>query len=62
MGNAHTLIMTILRRLRRHARAMWVRVAMMGLLAFVTVALSQMIEPFVPESLAQSVGEVLQTD
>lgn len=54
--------MTILRRLRRHARAMWVRVAMMGLLAFVTVALSQMIEPFVPESLAQSVGEVLQTD
>ena len=48
--------MTVLRRLRRLALKMWARVVLMGLLAIVAVGLGQVIEPLVPEKIAQSVA------
>lgn len=45
---------TLLRMARDYARKLWVRVVGMGLLAFLAVGLTQLIEPLVPESLASS--------
>ncbi|MEW9920719.1 DUF2254 domain-containing protein [Marimonas sp. MJW-29] len=46
--------MTLIRKAREYARRLWVRVSIMGLLAFVALGLTQLIEPLVPEEIATS--------
>lgn len=43
---------TILREARSYSRKLWVRVAIMGLLSFVALGLTQLIEGFVPDEIA----------
>jgi uncharacterized membrane protein len=43
---------TILRKLREYTRLLWVRVVIMGALAFVAVGVTQLIEPLVPDEVA----------
>ena len=45
---------TLLRKARHYTRKLWVRVVIMGLMAFVAVAVSQMLEYAIPKNLAQS--------
>ncbi|QBF31659.1 hypothetical protein CFI11_10580 [Thalassococcus sp. S3] len=40
---------------RHYARQLWVRVMLMGLLAFLSLGLTQLVEPFVPSELASGV-------
>ncbi|MCX7565309.1 DUF2254 domain-containing protein [Sulfitobacter sp. F26169L] len=56
MENINTLFATALRKARRYSRKLWVRVVMMGLLAVVATVLSQLIEVYIPEKLAQSLS------
>ena len=44
--------MTLIRKAREYARRLWVRVVIMGLMAFVALALTQLIEPLVPKDIA----------
>lgn len=44
--------MTLIRKAREYTRKLWVRVVIMGLLAFVALALTQLIEPLVPKDIA----------
>lgn len=44
--------MTLIRELRAYTRLLWVRVLLMGLLAFLALAITQVLEPLVPPSLA----------
>lgn len=46
--------MTLIRKAREYARRLWVRVVIMGLMAFVALMLTQLIEPLVPDEVAQS--------
>lgn len=55
MKNINTLIATALRRARHYTRKLWVRVAMMGALAFLATATSQLAEAYIPHKLAHSV-------
>lgn len=58
--NIRLLPSTLLRMAREYARKLWVRVVAMGLLAFLAVGLTQLIEPLVPESLATTLpGETV---
>jgi uncharacterized membrane protein len=43
---------TIARKARSYTRKLWVRVALMGLLAFLAIGITQLIEPLVPEKIA----------
>ncbi len=43
---------TLLRKTREYTKLLWVRVLMMGMMAFVALALTQLIEPLVPEKVA----------
>ena len=43
---------TIIRKAREYARKLWVRVVIMGLMAFVALGLTQLIEPLVPVKIA----------
>ncbi len=54
MDYFHALPKTALRKARKYFRRLWVRVVSMGLLAFVAVGISQMVEIYVPQKLAQS--------
>jgi uncharacterized membrane protein len=56
MEKTNTVMITVLRRLQRYSRKLWVRVVAMGLLAFVTIGVSQIITPYVPDSMARSVA------
>ncbi|MBD3663093.1 DUF2254 domain-containing protein [Sulfitobacter aestuariivivens] len=47
---------TLLRKVRLFTRKLWVRVILMGLLAFVALGLTQLAEIFVPEKLARSLS------
>jgi uncharacterized membrane protein len=47
---------TLLRKAREYAHKLWIRVAIMGLLAFVAVAAAPLIENLVPPRLALSLG------
>ena len=51
-----TLPQTILRKAKYYTRKLWVRVFIMGLLAFTAIAVSQLVEYIIPEKLAQSVN------
>lgn len=55
MEKLNPLIATALRRARHYTQKMWVRVVLMGLLAFVSTGMSQLVEVYIPESLAKSV-------
>ncbi|WP_299416801.1 DUF2254 domain-containing protein [uncultured Sulfitobacter sp.] len=54
MENMTALIATALRKTRLYARKLWVRVVLLGLLAFVATAISQWVEIYIPTELAQS--------
>ncbi len=43
---------TLLRKARKYSRKLWVRVVLMGLLSLVALGITQIIESFVPDSLA----------
>ena len=43
---------TLLRKARVYARKLWVRVVIMGLLAFLSLGLTQLVEPLVPKNIA----------
>ena len=45
---------TVLRKAGEYYRKLWVRVVLMGLLAFLAVGITQLVEPLVPEKLATS--------
>ncbi len=45
---------TLLRKTREYTRKLWVRVLLMGLMAFVALGLTQLIEGFVPDKIATS--------
>jgi len=45
---------TLLRKARYYTRKLWVRVVILGLMAFAAVAASQMLEYVIPKNLAQS--------
>ena len=47
---------TLLRKAREYTRKLWVRVAIMGLMAVVAVGVAPLIEHFVPEKLARTLG------
>ena len=47
---------TLVRKVRNYARLLWVRVVIMGLMAFVAVGLTQIFEGLIPEKLATSLG------
>ncbi|MGJ8545315.1 MAG: DUF2254 domain-containing protein [Sulfitobacter sp.] len=47
---------TLIRKAREYTRLLWVRVVIMGLLAVVTLGLTQLLEPIVPDKLARSLG------
>lgn len=47
---------TVIRFVRRYTRKLWVRVVIMGLLAFVSLGLTHLVEPLVPEKLARSMS------
>ena len=55
MENLNALIATALRRTRHYTRKMWVRVVLMGLLAFVATGIGQLVEAYIPQKLATSV-------
>ena len=52
MDNIRLLPATLLRIVREYLRKLWVRVVLMGLLAFVSLALTQVIEVWVPDKMA----------
>lgn len=45
-------ITTLIRKAREYVRKLWVRVTLMGFMAFVALGLTQIIEPLVPKDLA----------
>lgn len=47
---------TLLRMAREYTRKLWVRVAIMGLMAFMVLGLTQLFEPLVPDKLARTLG------
>ena len=47
---------TLVRKTREYARKLWVRVVVMGLMAPVTLGLTQLVERFVPDKLARTLG------
>lgn len=51
-----TVPKTILRKAKHYTRKLWVRVLIMGLLAFAAIGVSQLVEFIIPEKLAQSVN------
>lgn len=51
-----TLPKTILRKAKHYTRMLWVRVFLMGFLAFGAIGLSQLVEHIIPEKLAMSVN------
>lgn len=51
-----TLPKTIIRKARHYTRKLWVRVVIMGLLAFVAVGISQVFEFLIPEKTAQKIS------
>lgn len=51
-----TLPKTILRKAQHYTRKLWVRVFLMGFLAFAAIGMSQLVEFIVPEKLAASVN------
>tara|TARA_R110002110_G_scaffold185629_1_gene392729 strand:- start:387 stop:1682 length:1296 start_codon:yes stop_codon:yes gene_type:complete len=46
---------TLVRKARQYTRKLWVRVLIMGLLAFAAVGITQVVEYIIPETLAKSV-------
>lgn len=54
MDSIGTLTKTLLRKAERYSRKLWVRVVLMGLLALLAVAISQLIEMYIPEKLSRS--------
>jgi uncharacterized membrane protein len=46
---------TFLRKARQYGRKLWVRVLIMGMMAFVAVGITQLVEYAIPEKLAKSV-------
>ena len=54
MEKLNTALSTVLRRARHYTRKMWVRVMLMGLLAVVATGASQLVERYIPDTLAQS--------
>ena len=44
--------MTLIRKMREYYRKLWVRVVIMGLMAFFALGLTQLIEPLVPDEIA----------
>lgn len=51
-----TLPKTIIRKARHYTRKLWVRVVIMGLLAFLAVGISQVIEFLIPEQTAKKIS------
>ena len=47
---------TVLRKGRHYTRKLWVRVVIMGLLAFVAVGISQLVEFVIPEKMAEKIS------
>ncbi|MGR3473653.1 MAG: DUF2254 family protein, partial [Sulfitobacter sp.] len=43
---------TLFRKAREYSRKLWVRVVVMGLLAFVALGMTQLFEPLVPKEVA----------
>jgi uncharacterized membrane protein len=58
MENLNTILSTLLRHARHYTRKMWVRVVMVGMLAFVATGIGQLVEPFIPQKLAMSLDGV----
>ena len=44
--------MTLIRKAREYSRKLWVRVVIMGLMAFFALGMTQLIEPLVPDEIA----------
>lgn len=56
MADINTLGTTLWRKAQRYGRKLWVRVALMGLLAVLAVAISQLVELYIPEDLSRSLN------
>lgn len=54
MDSLRTLTKTVWRKAQRYARKLWVRVVLMGLLALLALAISQLIEMYIPDDLSRS--------
>ncbi|MEQ6247889.1 DUF2254 domain-containing protein [Sulfitobacter sp. HNIBRBA3233] len=51
---AHLMPRTVVRKLSEYARKLWVRVLAMGLLSVLALGLTQILEPLVPDKIAES--------